>query len=182
MHEDWIQLTLDNGATKAVIIPESQIVTSTTFRDICKTNACGGWGRNWTCPPACGDIEDLIARVRSFSHGLLFQTIHEIEDSYDFEGMTEGSAKHAESSFRIRDNVATVIPGETLTLSAGGCRMCERCAKLDDEPCRMPDKAMTSLEACGIDVYNTTKDTPLKYINGQNTVTYFGMILFNEQA
>ena len=37
-----------------------------------------------------------------------------------------------------------------------------------------------SLEGYGVDVYNTTKDTPLKYINGQNTVTYFGMILFSE--
>ena len=69
-----------------------------------------------------------------------------------------------------------MIEGESLCLSAGGCRLCERCAKLDDEPCRMPDKAMTSLEACGVDVYNTTKKTELKYINGQNTVTFFGAV------
>ena len=42
----------------------------------------------------------------------------------------------------------------------------------------MPEKAMSSLEGYCVDVYNTTKDTPLKYINGQNTVTYFGAILF----
>ena len=38
------------------------------------------------------------------------------------------------------------------------------------------------MEACGVDVYNTTRETPLKYINGQNTVTYFGMVLFREGA
>ena len=36
------------------------------------------------------------------------------------------------------------------------------------------------MEAAGVDVYNTTRDTPLKYINGQNTVTYFGLVLFDE--
>ena len=38
------------------------------------------------------------------------------------------------------------------------------------------------MEAYGIDVYNTTKNTELKYINGQDTVTYFGMVLFEEEA
>ena len=36
------------------------------------------------------------------------------------------------------------------------------------------------LEGYGIDVFNTTKDTPLKYINGENTVTYFGIVLLTE--
>ena len=36
------------------------------------------------------------------------------------------------------------------------------------------------MEGAGIDVYNTVKDTPLKYINGANTVTYFGLVLFEE--
>ena len=37
------------------------------------------------------------------------------------------------------------------------------------------------MEGAGVDVYNTVKDTPLRYINGQNTVTYFGMVLFGEK-
>ena len=52
---------------------------------------------------------------------------------------------------------------------------------MTDEPCRFPEKALPSLEAYGVDVYNTTKDTDLKYINGQNTVTFFGMVLFREK-
>ena len=44
----------------------------------------------------------------------------------------------------------------------------------------MPEKALSSLEAYGIDVYQTTKDTDLKYINGADTVTYFGIVLFQE--
>ena len=34
------------------------------------------------------------------------------------------------------------------------------------------------MEGYGIDVYQTSKPTELKYINGQNTVTFFGIVLF----
>ena len=36
------------------------------------------------------------------------------------------------------------------------------------------------MESYGIDVYRTSTSTTLKYINGQNTVTYFGIILLPE--
>jgi hypothetical protein len=80
-------------------------------------------------------------------------------------------------SQRVNDAVKPLLP-DCLHLSCGGCNLCERCAKLDDQPCRLPDKALPPMEGYGIDVYNTTKPTDLKYINGQNTVTYFGIVLF----
>ena len=36
------------------------------------------------------------------------------------------------------------------------------------------------MEGYCIDVYKTTKTTQMKYINGSDTVTYFGIILFGE--
>ena len=65
-------------------------------------------------------------------------------------------------------------------LSCGGCHLCERCVKPSGEPCRKPDQALPSLEGYGVDVYQTVRNTTLRYINGTNTVTYFGMILFEE--
>jgi len=32
-----------------------------------------------------------------------------------------------------------------------------------------------------VDVYKTTKPTSLRYINGQNTVTYFGMVCLEDK-
>ena len=71
-----------------------------------------------------------------------------------------------------------LMEGEFLHLSCGGCHLCERCAKRDDQPCRHPNKALSSMEGYGFDVYRTTSSTALKYINGANTVTYFGIVLF----
>jgi len=43
----------------------------------------------------------------------------------------------------------------------------------------VPDRAMPSLEAYGINVSLLAKTSGMKYINGANTVTYFGAVLFN---
>ena len=67
-----------------------------------------------------------------------------------------------------------------LPLNAGCCRICGRCAYLDGEPCRKPDEAVASVEAYGIDVMQMEKDVGIPYYNGKNTISYVGLILFNE--
>ena len=177
MHDDLIRMTLEAGAVKAAVIRMEGIVTSPVFRDICASKSCGMYGRCWMCPPDIGGIDELIGRLRSYMHGLLYQTIHEIEDSFDIEGMGEAAGKHARVSQAVNDALKGRLPG-CLHLSCGGCHLCERCARLDDEPCRQPERALPPMEGYGIDVFNTTKPTELKYINGQNTVTFFGIVLF----
>ena len=139
---------------------------------------CGKYGKCWVCPPELPEADEVMARVRSYDRVLWYQTVSSIEDSFDIEGMIDAGNRHVRLSHRLRDMVADLLSENALHLSCGGCRLCAKCAKEDGEPCRMPEKAMSSLEGYCVDVYNTTKDTPLKYINGQNTVTYFGAILF----
>ena len=97
--------------------------------------------------------------------------------SFD-EGMTKGGREHSVRGRELAKKLLPQLPDRTLHLNCGGCRFCRRCAKQDGKPCRAPDNALSSLEAYGIDVYQTVKKTKLKYVNGTNTVTYFGIILF----
>lgn len=180
-HEQLIRAALEGGAAKAEVISQEKIVVSKAFWDICAGNGCGNFGKCWMCPPAIGQYEELAEKVRSYSHGVLYQTIAETEDSFDIEGMFDAGKNHAQVSQHIQQLVKSILGDGFLHLSCGGCRLCERCAKKDDQPCRFPDKALPAMEGCGIDVYNTTKDTDLKYINGANTVTYFGIVLFTEE-
>lgn len=178
--EILVEAALRGGACKAAVIPDTQIVTSPEFRKICESNQCGGYGRCWMCPPHIGPVEELIQQVHSYPFGLLYQTIYPLEDSFDIEGMFEAGAKHAQTSQIVEQEMQKLLKAPFLHLSCGGCHLCEKCAILDQEPCRFPDKALSSLEGYGIDVYKTTEHTELKYINGQNTVTYFGIVLFTE--
>lgn len=179
--EAMIEAAIACGAAKAQVIPLSQVATSAEFRKVCQSNGCGNYGRCWMCPPSVGDIEDLMARLHAYDQGLLYQTIARIEDSFDIEGMLRAGDEHAQVSQRIQAALASRLAGPCLHLTCGGCRLCEVCAKRDDQPCRHPDRALPSLESYGVDVYQTVKNTQLRYVNGLNTVTYFGMLLFWRQ-
>ena len=179
--EKLVQAILERGAAKAEVIGCEQIVTSKAFWEICESNGCGRFGKYWNCPPAIGEPDALIAEIGTYSQAVLYQTIGEIEDSFDIEGMGEVGVSHKKTSRRIHEVLPEIMGGERfLHLSNGGCDLCPRCAKQDNEPCRFPEKLVKPMEGYCIDVYRTTKGTGLKYINGANTVTYFGIVLFGE--
>ena len=174
-----VDLAVSAGASGAVLIQPEQIVLSDSFRAICQGNQCGNFGKCWVCPPMLPPIEEAMARIRSFTGALWYQSVWPLEDSFDIEGMFEAGHRHALLSQRIQETVSGLLSGPVLHLTCGGCHLCPVCAKREEKPCRMPDKALASLEGYGVDVYSTTKGTTLPYIHGPNTVTYFGMVLFS---
>lgn len=180
LQEQLIQAALDCGAAKAALLSGEQIVFSESFRDICRNNQCGCYGQCWVCPPDIGGIGELIARAKTYPLGLLYQTIGTLEDSFDVENMFAAGANHARVSSMLQSAAAALLKDPFLHLGCGGCHLCPVCAKRTGEPCRHPEIALPAMEGYGIDVYNTTRATSLKYINGSNTVTYFGLVLFSE--
>ena len=168
---------VEKGAFKAAFVPISEVKTDVIFRTMCESNACGKYGKCWTCPPDAGNIHDLINSLQAFSRVLVYQTVSELEDSFDIEGMYEAGNRHNKLLQSLMElyNEST-LGCQVMHLGAGGCKFCERCAKEDGIPCRFPDKAVSSLETYGINVSELAKSGGMKYINGQDTVTYFGAI------
>ena len=168
------------GAYRAEIIDVSQISTDASFRSLCESNACGNYGKSYMCPPDIGEIETLMKEIRSYQKAMVYQTVGSLEDSYDFEGMMEAGKRQNELAQKLRlltrENADRMGETEVLHLGAGGCRVCEICGKKTGEPCRFPEKAIGSLEAYGINVSLLAQTAGMRYINGQNTVTYFGAV------
>ena len=179
-HQEMVDRILQMGAQHAAVVPMEEVRFELSFRDMCASNACGMYGKSWMCPPYVGEAEELIARAKGYQYILVYQTIGELEDSYDFEGMMEAGQKMNDLTQRVRDELKDEIGADSLLLGAGGCRLCPVCAKREDKPCRFPDKALASLEAYCISVSELAASGGMKYINGQNTVTYFGAVLFHE--
>ena len=180
LRDELVKAALEAGADKAAIIDISDVVMSDSFRTICESNQCGNYGRNWACPPySDGDIQKQMAEVKSYRFCLLYQIIGQLEDSFDMEGMMEAGKRLSELAQSLHEKLPGILTKPYLHLS-GSCRLCEHCARLTGAPCRNPEKAIRSISGYGIDVYNTTSVTELKYINGQDTVTNFGMVLFQE--
>ncbi len=169
------------GANAAAVISVDSISFDTAFRSMCASNACGNYGKSYMCPPDIGEIDDLIREAKTYSHALVYQTIGLLEDSYDFEGMMEAGDFHNTLARNIRELFEKNYCQKALHLGAGGCRLCPVCGKKTGEPCRFPDRAMSSLEAYGINVSKLAFQCGMRYINGENTVTYFGAVLFKQQ-
>ena len=169
------------GAYNAGIVPVSKIPFERELRKACEANYCGHYGKNWTCPPLVGDIDELIAKAKLYETALVYQTVGTLEDSFDYEGMVAALQKHVAVTDTITQHIKERVSGPILQLSAGGCPVCERCAGIDKQPCPFPDRALASLEAYGIYVAKLAGLCGLNYINGQNTVTYFGAYLFGQR-
>lgn len=165
------------GARAAAVISVESISFDTAFRGMCASNACGNYGKSYMCPPDVGEIDDLIREAKTYSRAIVYQTVGLLEDSYDFEGMMEAGKLHNELAQNVRA-LFCEKGWKALHLGAGGCRLCPVCGKKTGEPCRFPHRAMSSLEAYGINVSKLAAQCGMRYINGENTVTYFGAALF----
>lgn len=167
------------GAYKASVIETKDICLDREFRRMCESNACGMYGKCYMCPPDVGDIDVLMAQVGKYDYALVYQTVTQLEDSYDFEGMIEAKKGTYSLMGEIRKLFSELGLSTSLHLGAGGCGACDVCAKRTGEPCRFPERAVPSLEAYGVNVSLLAKSADMKYINGSDTVTYFGAVLFS---
>ena len=170
-------IAMELRANNTAVIAVSKIPFRREFRAACRQNTCGKFGRCWMCPPDVGDIDEMIAHAKTRRLAFVFQTVTELEDSFDFEGMQAAAIRH-NKLLRSLTRKAKKLIQNPIKMGAGACHVCNKCTKIDEKPCRHPDKATTSMESYGVSVSELAELCGLKYINGPNTVTYFGAILF----
>ncbi|MGN0493010.1 MAG: DUF2284 domain-containing protein [Acutalibacteraceae bacterium] len=145
------------------------------LRAACEANSCGNYGKCHTCPPLVGTAEECIKKASAYKKIIVFQKIYTIEDSYDFYGMVEAQKQFCDVMYKVADTARDIFENPFI-LGAGGCKICESCAATEGKPCRFKEKALASLESYCIQVSELSALAGMKYINGQDTVTYFGSV------
>jgi len=145
------------------------------IRDMCNPNQCNKYNTSWSCPPACASLEEMRERVKKYSNGILVQTVGDIEDSLDWDGIMEAGARHKENFGKMRMVLSEKHP-TLLAMGAGECRICETCTYPDD-PCRFPDKMEVSMEACGLFVSKVCTDNDLSYNYGSEKIAFTSCFL-----
>lgn len=166
---------LDAGFTHAAPLDAATIELKEEVRAMCSANSCGVYGKNWSCPPACGELEELRQRVARYRGGILVQTVGDVEDSLDFEGMMEAEAAHRQHFTALHEALLRTWP-DLLALGAGTCTRCQKCT-YPDAPCRFPDRRVSSMEAYGMVVVETCKANGLGYYYGPQHIAYTGCFL-----
>lgn len=160
-YQDYINRARRMRAKEAKIIPADTIVTAQWVREKCQFG-CGGYGRSLTCPPNSPTPEQTSQMLIHYKHALL---IH-------------GDMNTPINKIVVRLEKKIFLDGYEKAFGMGGgpCSLCEECV----EPCRYPEEARPSMEACGIDVFSTVKahGFPIKVLKDENCEpNYYGLVL-----
>lgn len=166
------------GMAQFGLICTGEIKTYSEIRDICSGNSCGNYGKTWACPPGSGTLEECREKLLEYKNAVVFSGKYDLEDCYDFNGMMQGHASFKKLCDIIHKRVSA-LGQRHLLLSNEGCTRCEKCT-YPDKPCRMPEWLFPSVEGYGINVSELAADAKIAYNNGVNTVTYLGVLLFEE--
>ena len=137
---DFIRRAIELGAKEAKIISADSIVTAPWVRAKCQYG-CPMYGARLTCPPHSPSPEKTRAIIASFREAILVEgemmKVTPLVAALEREIFLAGYYK-------------------ALAMGDGPCVQCSDCSL--DEGCKFPFQARPSMEACGIDVYQTLKN------------------------
>ena len=90
------QMGMEQGFSHVVLLDCDTIELRPEVRQMCASDTCHKYDKCWSCPPGCGSLEECEAKVRQYKYGIIVQTVGELEDALDGEGMMETEARHKE--------------------------------------------------------------------------------------
>jgi predicted metal-binding protein/ubiquinone/menaquinone biosynthesis C-methylase UbiE len=148
------------------VIQTSEIAVEPWVRLKCRFG-CSHYDQSPGCPPYALDEAKMVATISRYKHALLVQGIPPSKLFHD----------------QLLDLEKALFLGgypEALAFGAGPCPVCPTC--VTDGHCRFPEKVRPSLEACGVDVYETARRAgfnlnPVQHPMGY--VKYVGLVLFD---
>jgi predicted metal-binding protein len=153
-----------------------QLEFSQRIRWICQ-NECPMYGKSWACPPAVGEVETCKAKCLAHQNCLMIATMAEVEDITNIDETLATRPDHE----AVTNDVKAILEDLGLTpyvLSTEACAFCQRCAYLDGEPCRFPEKMHPCVESHGINVVPVMEEAGLEFQFGQNIVTWVSLLFF----
>ena len=151
---------------------------SQRIRYICQAE-CPMYGQSWACPPAVGEVEECQRKCLSYNSCLMVGTITESADIADMAATLATRPEHEAITNQIREMMREQGV-EPYILSTEACAVCERCAYLDGQPCRMPDRMHPCLESHGINLIPTLEENGLEFQYGDNMITWYSLLFFND--
>ncbi len=161
-------LAMREKFTFARVIDAEDIVIEPWVRMKCRFG-CSRYAGSLCCPPNSLDEEQMRAVVRGYRRALLVQG-------------TPPSALFHEQLLALERSLFLRGFHAALAFGAGPCPVCTSCP--EDGRCRFPEKARPSLEACGVDVFETARRAGLTLnpvTHGQGYVKYVGLVLFDRK-
>jgi predicted metal-binding protein len=166
VNHKWLYVAREMGFRNAVVIPVDQVTIAPWVPLKCRYG-CSTYGRNRQCPPHAMQPDKVRDLLKSYEHALLV------------EGTPPGRRFH-DQLIGLERKAFLAGCHKAFALGAGPCPVCETCP--EDGTCRQPEEARPSMEALGIDVYETARRSGigLKPLPKKGRyVKYIGLVLLS---
>ncbi len=162
---------IEAGITHVKQIDPETIITAAWVRMKCLFG-CPYQGHSYSCPPDTPTPEQTQAVINCYKRALLFHL-----EAPDTEDRHPNNTKMSQVLVKMEGDMFKDGFYKAFVYGYGPCMICPACKKLTNEPCQAGDKKRPSMEAAGIDVYQTVRNNslpiePLKeVIDTQNLYT-----------
>ena len=149
---------------------------SSRIRWICE-HECPMYGKSWACPPGVGSVDTCRQVCMAYDHCLLISSIVEVRDIADMDETLATRPDHEALTEQVRE-LMKQQGIDPFILSTEACTVCERCAILDGQPCRFPEKMHPCVESHGINVVDVLERRGLDFQFGANVVIWISLLFY----
>ena len=149
---------------------------SSRIRWICE-NECPMYGKSWACPPGVGTVDCCRQVCMAYDHCLLISSIVEVRDIADMDETLATRPDHEALTEQVRE-LMKQQGVDPFILSTEACTVCDRCAILDGQLCRFPEKMHPCVESHGINVVDVLERRGLDFQFGANVVTWISLLFY----
>lgn len=160
--KEIITLCLDRKAIDAKYIDPKSIIVSEWVRYKCQYG-CPDYGKCYGCPPYSPTPEITRKIIAAYSLALL---VH-----------FGGDVRVTKTIVEIEKEVFLRNYYKVISFGAGPCNLCKTCS---ENGCNFSQKVRPSMEACGIDVYQTVRNNgfPINVLTSkEEKENCYGLIL-----
>lgn len=155
-----------------------ELVFSERVRHICQSD-CPMYGKSWACPPGVGTVAQCREKCLRYPQCLMIATVAEVTDIGDIQLCLATRREHENITNQVGE-LLRCQGVEPYILSTESCAICPRCAILDNQPCRFPERMHPCVESQGIVLTETAEKFGISFQYGGNVVTWFSLLLFEE--
>ncbi len=146
------------------LVDPREVVTGEWVRLKCQYG-CDGFGTCLTCPPYSPEPQRTQGILHSYTRAIL------LWQPENWQNLRRTCAELERELFLHGYYRAFAMP-------SGPCELCDPCPR--EYPCRHPELARPSMEACGIDVYATVRKFgfPIDVVRDRSCrANYYGLVL-----
>ena len=195
------KLAKKQGATNAASFDAKGVIVDERVRLKCCVPVCDDYGLNLMCPPNVMSVQEFREIVARYRRAILIQIeepIHtemrkEIQKAKDVASLYKNSkflesykehfapvkAKLHRIVHRVEAQAFAFGYRFAVGFIGGSCRLCPECVAVKQQRvCRHPYQARPSMEAMGIDAFETAKNAGLPFeIPPKDKTVWNGLVL-----